>query len=97
MDDRKTHSPSDYHKFLHASVFSGSLVNVDSEECRGAVKDGVKVTHQCSNHHSHHQATQTYKKKKNLFSLAERMCNRNIRSQTIHVEPSGMIPRTSLG
>lgn len=96
MGDRKPHSPSDYHKFLHPSIFSGSLVNVDSKESRGAVKDGVKVTHQCGNHHSHHQAAQTYKKKK-LFSLAKRMCNRDITSQTIHVEPSGMIPRTSLG
>lgn len=78
---QKTHSPSDYHKFLHASVFAGSLVNIDREEGRGAVKDGVQVTHQRGNHHSHHQAAQAFKKKK-LFSLAERVCNRGITGLT---------------
>lgn len=78
---QQAHSPSYYHKFLHASVFAGSLVNIDREEGRGTVKDGVQVTHQCGNHHGHHQAAQAYKKKK-LFSLAERVCNRSITGLT---------------
>lgn len=78
---QQAHSPSYYHKFLHASVFAGSLVNIDREEGRGTVKDGVQVTHQRGNHHGHHQAAQAYKKKK-LFSLAERVCNRSITGLT---------------
>lgn len=80
---QQAHSPSYYHKFLHASVFAGSLVNIDREEGRGTVKDGVQVTHQRGNHHGHHQAAQAYKKKK-LFSLAERVCNRSITGLTTH-------------
>lgn len=80
---QQAHSPSYYHKFLHASVFAGSLVNIDRKEGRGTVKDGVQVTHQRGNHHGHHQAAQAYKKKK-LFSLAERVCNRSITGLTTH-------------
>lgn len=80
---QQAHSPSYYHKFLHASVFAGSLVNIDREEGRGTVKDRVQVTHQRGNHHGHHQAAQAYKKKK-LFSLAERVCNRSITGLTTH-------------